>query len=498
MSVAEDGADDLRARLAEAERVAEVRARVVGHVAHEFRTPLSSILGFAALLSDDAAEVTPERRREFVDIIHRNARHLLHVVNDILNLTKVEAETLEVTLAPVHVGQVASAVAESLRPMAGERGRPLRVADGGAPPALADAGRLRQVLLNLMDNAIKYSGRGTSVEISVRQDGGEVRVEVRDEGPGLTEAEQGMIFREFSRIHHPGARVAGAGLGLSLAKDLTEAMDGRLGVRSVVGAGSTFWVSLPVADASARPAAVPRLPSTTRGERGGVVAVVDDDADIRAFVSAVLERAGYSVHADDGTEGAAERLAAARPLAVLLDLNLSDRTGAEILGEIRAQGELNTLPVLAFTAAVADADRRGALEAGFDGHVAKPVEPDQLLARIDDAVAESRRRAAPPSTQLPTPADTTEDDFWGPLRARFRSGLPARLEELGAALAAGDAEMAARHLHKLRGTAAGYGFAALAERATAAEEALRGGVPVADAPALAQVIELLRAEIRAS
>jgi CheY-like chemotaxis protein len=265
----------------------------------------------------------------------------------------------------------------------------------------------------------------------------------------------------------------------------------------VVRAGSTFWVSLPVADASAHPAAVPRLPSTSRGDRGGVVAVVDDDADIRAFVSAVLERAGYSVHADDGTEGAAERLAAARPLAVLLDLNLSDRTGAEILGEIRAQGALGAVPVLAFTAAVADADRRGALEAGFDGHVAKPVEPDQLLARIDDAVAESRRRAAP-STLLPTPADTTEEDFWGPLRARFRAGLPARLAELEAARAAGDAEMAARHLHKLRGTAAGYGFAPLAERATAAEEALRGGVPVADAPALAQVIELLRVEIRAS
>ncbi|HEX8672865.1 MAG TPA: ATP-binding protein [Longimicrobium sp.] len=495
-ALAHDEVADLRARLAEAERVAEARARVVGHVAHEFRTPLSSILGFAALLAADDREVTAERRREYVDIIHRSARHLLHVVNDILNLTKVEAGTLEVTLAAVHAGQIAAAVVDSLHTVAADRGITLRLSDGGAPLALADAGRLRQVLLNLMDNAIKYSASGTEVEVSVREDGGEVCLEVRDEGPGLTAADQELIFREFSRIHHPGTRVSGAGLGLALAKDLTEAMGGRIGVRSRVGEGSTFWIVLPQADASARPAAAPALPLAQRDTRGEVVAVVDDDEDIRAFVAAVLERSGYTVHADDGCAGVAERLASARPLAVLLDLNLTDRTGAEVLRELRALDGMRRTPILAFTAAVGEADRAGALAAGFDGHVAKPVEPDQLVARVDDAVAEARRRAATPAPPpAPTSADTSEDEFWGPLRARFRAGLPARLADLEAALSAGDAQAVRRHLHKLRGTSAGYGFTDLSHLAGAAEDALRAGIPLADAPEVAAAVEALRGEV---
>jgi DNA-binding response OmpR family regulator len=332
--------------------------------------------------------------------------------------------------------------------------------------------------------------------VSVREDGGEVCLEVRDEGPGLTAADQELIFREFSRIHHPGTRVSGAGLGLALAKDLTEAMGGRIGVRSRVGEGSTFWIVLPLADASARPAAAPALPLAQRDTRGEVVAVVDDDEDIRAFVAAVLERSGYTVHADDGCAGVAERLASARPLAVLLDLNLTDRTGAEVLRELRALDGMRRTPILAFTAAVGEADRAGALAAGFDGHVAKPVEPDQLVARVDDAVAEARRRAATPAPPpAPTSADTSEDEFWGPLRARFRAGLPARLADLEAALSAGDAQAVRRHLHKLRGTSAGYGFTDLSHLAGAAEDALRAGIPLADAPEVAAAVEALRGEV---
>ncbi|HEY0151548.1 MAG TPA: Hpt domain-containing protein, partial [Longimicrobium sp.] len=134
---------------------------------------------------------------------------------------------------------------------------------------------------------------------------------------------------------------------------------------------------------------------------------------------------------------------------------------------------------------------------GFDGHVAKPVEPDQLVARVDDAVAEARRRAAAPAPP-PAPADTSEDEFWGPLRARFRAGLPARLADLEAALAAGDAQAVRRHLHKLRGTSAGYGFTELSHLAGAAEDALRAGTPLADAPEVTAAMEALRAEVAPS
>ena len=488
MSEAAGREAELRARLAEAERVAELRARVVGHVAHEFRTPLSSILGFAALLADDG-ELTPEQRREFVGVIHRSASHLLHVVNDILNLTKVEDGTLEVTLAPVEVGQVAAAVVQSLRPMAAARDIVLELGDTRAPAALADAGRLRQVLLNLMDNAIKYSGGGRTVEVCVLPGPAEVTVEVRDEGPGIAEGEQELIFHEFSRIHHPGARVAGAGLGLALAKELTEAMGGRIGVRSRVGVGSTFWVTLPATSAAVDTGGASVARPEPEARREGWVAVIDDDEDIRALATVVLERAGYSVHADDGTAGVAERVARVRPRAVLLDLNLGERTGTQVLAELRQRDELRSIPVLAFTAAVADADRRLALDAGFDGHVPKPVEPDHLLARVNDAIAAGRRTAP-----APTPEETREEEFWAPLRARFRAGLPARAAELEAALAYGDVAAARRLLHKVRGTAAGYGFIALSECAARAEDALRAGATLADTPAAAEVVRRLRDE----
>ncbi|HYW05365.1 MAG TPA: HAMP domain-containing sensor histidine kinase, partial [Longimicrobium sp.] len=180
---------ELRSRLADAEHAAESRARVVGHVAHEFRTPLSSILGFASLLADED-DLTGERRDEYLGIILRNARHLLHVVNDILNLSKVEAGTLEVTLGAVSAGEVAEAVADSLRTVAGERAITLRLTDDAPRMVRADAGRLRQVLLNLMDNAIKYSPRGSAVEVVVRGDDRAVCVEVTDHGPGVSDDDQ--------------------------------------------------------------------------------------------------------------------------------------------------------------------------------------------------------------------------------------------------------------------------------------------------------------------
>jgi CheY-like chemotaxis protein/two-component sensor histidine kinase len=496
MSAARVTTEQLRARLAEAERAAESRVRAVGYVAHEFRTPLSSILGFAALLSSDDGSLSPERQREFVDVIYRNARHLLHVVQDILNLAKVEAGTLEVSLLAVPAGEVAAAVADSLRPVAEARGISLRVEDHDAPAAHADQGRLRQVLLNLLDNAIKYSPPGSDVIVSVRARDEEVWVEVADRGPGLSEEEQEVVFREFSRIQHAGERVSGAGLGLALARNFAEAMGGRIGVRSRIGEGSTFWIALPAAPPGLEPAEPVRRSGAASPPRKGTVAVVDDDADLRAFAAAVLERAGYTVIAEDGAGGTAERLASARPLAVLLDLNLAGGTGAELLALLRTHAELHSTPVLAFSAMAAPEDRERALAAGFHAYIVKPVEPDALLARMDQAVAEGRRRAAGRHTPAPAHEAAEDDEFWAPLRARFRGGLPARLAELEDAVARGDAAAATRHVHKLRGTAAGYGFTSLAERAAAAEEALRGGEARASAPEVVAVLEQLRAEGR--
>lgn len=463
----------LEGRLAETERANDAKTRMVGHVSHELRAPLGSILGFASLLAAEP-EMEPERREEYVGIVLRNARHLLHVVNDILNLSKVEAGTLEVSVSPLRAGDIASAVADSLQTVAAERGVRVRVDDHARHLALADAGRLRQVLLNLLDNAIKYSPAGAPVEVRLDSGEGEVRIEVADAGPGLKPEDQARLFREFSRVSHAGIRVPGAGLGLALAKRLAEAMGGRIGVESAPGRGSTFWVALPAAGAGedagggdgrgARPASA-----------GGVVAVVDDDPDVRAFAAEVLALSGYRAVQDDGRPGVGTRLAAAGPRLVLLDLNLEGRDGVAALRELRGEAALAGVPVLAFTGAALPRDLERVRAAGFDDLLMKPVEPDALAARVDAALARSSPTIedAPPEEEAPE----EDDDYLAPLRARFRSGLPDRLRAMEEAREADDLEALTREAHKLKGAAGGYGYDDLAQLAAAAEGVLRDGAP---------------------
>jgi CheY-like chemotaxis protein/anti-sigma regulatory factor (Ser/Thr protein kinase) len=472
--------EELRARLEDAERSSEEKSRFIRHVSHEFRTPLSSIIGFGALLQREGDALDPAVRAEYLEIVLRNARHLLHVVNDLLNISKVEAGKLEVTLAPVRVPEVAASVVTALGPAAEERDIALRLEDAGAPAALADSGRLRQVLFNLLENAIKYSPPGAEVVICSRAAEGGVRIEVEDRGPGISRRDQARLFKEFSRVNPPGSRVVGAGLGLALSRMLTEAMGGRIGVESTPGRGSTFWIMLPAALGPAGAAPAPARAAAGRA-RSEMVAIVDDDPDLRAYAAAVLEHAGYRVAVDDGAPGAAGRLAEARPAIILLDMNLAGRTGVEALAELRGIRALDAVPVLAFTAAsAADSPMEG-----FAGRVTKPVEPESLLAQVDAGVDALAARVAERER------DAEEEDFLAPLRARFRAGLGSRRLAIESAAGEVDRDALRRELHKLRGAAGGYGYEALADAAGAAEEAVRAGEGEAE---VARLVAMLRAE----
>lgn len=472
---------ELRLRLAEAERGSAHKSRFIRHVSHEFRTPLSSIIGFASLLEREADTLSATERAEYLAVVLRNARHLLHVVNDLLNISKVEAGALEVTLAPLRPAEVAASVITSVSPLADAKGIRVVLDAAETRPVLADSGRLRQVLFNLFENAVKYSPPGSRIGVRIREQADEVRIEVCDPGPGISADDQARLFKEFSRVNPPGLRVSGAGLGLALSRMLTEAMGGRIGVRSAPGEGSTFWIALrPAAEdelARMRPRAAAAVPARGAGQ---TVAVVDDDADIRAYAAAILGRGGYRVAPDDGTPGVGTRLADAQPAIVLLDLHLGGRAGADVLAELRAHDALAHVPVLSFTAgALGDPD-----PPGFAGRITKPVEADVLLASVDRALLAEH---APDDGE-------DEDDFLAPLRQRFQDGLAARLAEIERAVAMEDVEALRRELHKLRGAAAGYGFEALAQLGDAAEYALGGGDARAKVDAL---ILRLRAELSA-
>jgi signal transduction histidine kinase/DNA-binding response OmpR family regulator/HPt (histidine-containing phosphotransfer) domain-containing protein len=560
-----------RGHVEDVERASESKTRFIGNVSHEFRTPLSSIIGFASLLAGEDARLSPVRRGEYLEIVLRNARHLLHVINDILNLSKVEAGTLEVSLAPVYVPEVLAGVVASLQPLADQQGVGMRFSDAGRHFAIADTGRLRQVLFNVLENAIKYSPPGSEADVLVTSGGGEVRVEVRDQGPGIAPEDQDRLFKEFSRISRPGARVAGAGLGLALSKQLVELMGGRIGVESGQGRGSVFWVALRAGDEILGTAAAEAEAwEVARPTRGETVAVIDDDADIRAYATVILEHAGYVAATDDGSPGVADRIVPSRPSLVLLDLNLVGRTGAQVLEELRGMPEMAGVPVLAFTAGAAPEGETA--HVGFAGHVVKPIEPAELIQRVDSELAKAvaspgfpngnasaerastgpsrssadaepdtlasssaphlpasptelsvddRRAALPPSAEVgagdadegrtalgdagPYRTDAgdvvareedagDEDDYLAPLRARFRAGLPVRLEAMEEAARDGDLPTLIREVHKLRGAAAGYGLDDVSESAGDAEERLREGAGADDASVKA-LATLVRAVI---
>ncbi|HEU0014711.1 MAG TPA: ATP-binding protein [Longimicrobium sp.] len=378
-------AAELRARLHAAEDAEHARRRVIGNVAHELRTPLSSIIGFASLLERHNDTLPPRERADYLGVVLRSARHLLHVVNDILNISKAEAGVLEVTLVPLRVGEEAQTVITALAPQANARPVHIRLRDQARQAVLADSGRVRQVLFNLLENAIKYSPPGSPVEVRVLDAEGEVRVEVADQGPGISRADQERLFKEFSRVNLPGTRIVGAGLGLALSRMLTELMGGRIGVESHPGRGSTFWIALPASHAPAAAAPAEAAPAAPHRVRGETVAVVEDDPDIRAYAAAVLTGGGYRAVACDASEGLLDRLEGEAPSLVLLDLNLGARSGVDVLREVRARPALAAVPVLAFTASP-DVSVERLREQGFAGRIVKPVEPDDLLARVDEAL----------------------------------------------------------------------------------------------------------------
>ncbi len=238
-----------------AEAASQAKSELLSQVSHELRTPLTAMIGFAELLLNEPVDAQQERH---IRTILRAGDHLLALVNDILDISRLDEGRLTLALETVGVGKVVAEVFELARPMAGDAHVTLRVPR--IPASLkvgADPQRLTQVLLNFVTNAIKYNRRGGRVEVSAASSDGHCRLAVTDTGPGLTEEEMERLFAPFERLSAAASGVEGTGLGLALAKSLTEAMGGSIGVDSRVGKGSTFWVELPLATAADTAEAAP-------------------------------------------------------------------------------------------------------------------------------------------------------------------------------------------------------------------------------------------------
>lgn len=375
----------------EAEQASAAKSLFLSRMSHELRTPLNAILGFAQLLELEGHRTAAKADRASIEQILRAGRHLLALIDEVLDIARIEAGKLGLAIAPTPVDAIiAEAVGLSL-PEAELRGITVQRVPSAAPAVAADPRRLLQILLNLLSNAIKYNRDGGEVIIRANAGRGKVRVTVEDTGIGIDPAHASELFQPFTRLAAGAARTEGTGLGLSLSRALIEAMDGSIGhaPRAEGGEGACFWFELPIAVGVCAPLdeGEPVLPASPPSLRPITILLIEDNLANAQLIEAVVAhhlpqaRLVSAMQARLGLDLARRH----GPDLVLLDLHLPDRDGAWVLAELQAA--LPELPVILLTAdaiaAQGDWEARGATAV-----LSKPIDVPALLAAMDRALME--------------------------------------------------------------------------------------------------------------
>jgi PAS domain S-box-containing protein len=383
----------------EAERANRAKSEFLSRMSHELRTPMNAILGFGQLLQSDEQNPLAPLQRTRVREMLRGGRHLLSLINEVLDLARIEAGTLRLSLTPVALDALIDDCLRLVQPVAQARGISLQLhaPPGGAGEVMADPTRLRQVLLNLLSNAIKYNREGGRVVIECVALADAVRIEVSDDGPGIAPEQQERLFQAFERLDADHNGIEGAGIGLALSKWLVKLMHGEVGVESEPGVGSCFWVRLarsgPVtaAPATTRPVPLPAPaaePVTAAAATRHTVLYIEDNPVNQVLMEGMLaHRPGVRLLLADLPETGLAMAEQERPDLVLLDIQLPGMDGFEVLRRLREQPAMRDVPVIAVSANAMQSDIEQARRAGFTDYVTKPLDMPLLLARVDRALA---------------------------------------------------------------------------------------------------------------
>ena len=371
--------------LDQAEAANRAKSAFLANTSHEIRTPLNGLVGLAQLARQPDLE--PARRMRYLDLMADSAQTLSAIISDILDLSRIEAGKLELTLTPFDLPALLEALQQAWRPLATERGLEFTLRLDSALPhwVLGDATRLRQVLANLLHNALKFTDSG-AIGLAARPlADGRVQLQVHDTGPGIDSATQAGLFVPFTQADQSiTRRFGGSGLGLSICRQLAGLMDGQLVLDSTPGQGSRFTLELPLPPAAPAPSPGP-VGGNSQPLRGGRVLVVEDNAVNMMLVVALLEHWGATaVEAEDGRQALAAVASAdaeGRPFqAVLMDLQMPDMSGYQATEQLRRSHSAEQLPVIALTAAVLVSEREQALAAGMLDFVTKPIDTEHLLS----------------------------------------------------------------------------------------------------------------------
>ena len=385
----------------QAEEATRLKDEFLANLSHELRTPMNAIIGWTHLLRSGRLEET--QRTRALESIDRAARSQAQLIEDLLDVSRIISGKLHLRLQPVEVDAVADAAVESQRPSAQAKGVHLTLQRSPGLTVIGDSGRLQQVILNLISNAVKFTMSGGRIDVIVDRDGDAARIRVRDTGEGIAQEFLPYVFDRFRQADGTSTRRhMGLGLGLAIVRHVVELHGGSAHAWSEgVGHGATFTVRLPLAPEAAlarrMPASVMPGGSGRRVGAGIRVLVVEDDAETREILAAILERSGFSQRSTASAREALELLDEWHPDVVVSDIGMPDLNGYDFVRELRRRPpeRCGNVPALALSAFARGEDRERALACGYQSHVAKPVDPADLVAAITAlAATDGSRRPA--------------------------------------------------------------------------------------------------------
>ena len=398
--------DSERAARSQAERASRMKDEFLATLSHELRTPLNAVLGWAQILR--TSKLTVEELKQGLDTIERNARAQAQIIEDLLDMSRIISGKVRLAVERIDLPAVLNESIDTVRATAEAKGIRLQsVVDPRAGPISGDPDRLRQVFWNLLNNAIKFTPKGGQLQVLLERVDSHIEVSVSDTGEGIAPEFLPSVFNRFQQGDASTTRRhGGLGLGLAIVKQLVELHGGNVRVQSDgIGKGTTFTVYLPIIAVYSEPdeersqsRATPRenqpLPDVSLANVH--VLVVDDELDGRELVKRLLEMAGATVSMAGSSSEAMERILAARPDVLVCDIGMPAEDGYSLIRQLRVleEGRESALPAVALTAYARSEDRTKAIRSGFQNHLAKPVEPAELLAIVSSLAG--RRVTTPP------------------------------------------------------------------------------------------------------
>jgi len=376
-----------------AEKANLAKSDFLSSMSHELRTPLNAILGFGQLMESDSPPPSPAQKESIAQILQAGW-HLLKLINDILDLEKVESRQVSLSREPVSLAEVMHECQTMIEPLAQQRGTGMTFPRFDIPYfVLADRTRLKQVVINLLSNAIKYNQPGGTVKVYCTESTqGRIRVSIRDTGAGLSPEQLAQLFQAFNRLGQEAGGEEGTGIGLVVAKRLVELMGGVIGVESTVGVGTVFWFELisvgepclPMEEGAVAASLQHELPRSDR--LYSLLYVEDNPANLKLVEQIIARRTDIHLLTAVNGKSGIEIARVSQPDVILMDINLPDINGFEALSILRSDPVTAQIPAIAISANAMPPDIERGLKAGFFRYITKPIKVNEFMEALDVAL----------------------------------------------------------------------------------------------------------------